>query len=67
VPKVTAEQVSELMKLGPQLATAFNDGNAPTEPMDGDDVDDFTETIKIVLNYHQGNLTDEEFAKALGA
>ena len=43
------------MKLG-EIATEYGEG----EPLDGDDVDDLMKILKIKVNLHQGNITEEE-------
>jgi len=35
------------------------------EPLDGDDVDDLIEVLKLKANFHQGNITEEEYYKAI--
>jgi uncharacterized membrane protein len=39
----------------------FKNGN--DEPLDGDDVDKLTKIIKTEINFHEGNITEEEYNK----
>ena len=36
------------------------------EPLDGDDVDRLCNILKIMINLHEGNITEEEYEKQLG-
>jgi hypothetical protein len=35
------------------------------EPMDGDEVDDLCVILRAKINLHQGNITEEEYEKAV--
>ena len=35
--------------------------NGSTEPLDGDDVDDLCVIIRAKINFHQGNITEDEY------
>lgn len=48
------------MKLG-EIATEYGEG----EPLDDDDVDDLMAILKIKVNFHQGNITEEEYEEAI--
>jgi len=38
-------------------------GSENDEPLDGDEVEILVKEIKAVINFHEGNLTEEEFNK----
>ena len=44
-----------------EIATEYGEG----EPLDGDDVDYLMTMIKIKVNFHQGNITEEEYNQAI--
>ena len=40
-------------------------GGENNEPLDGDEVDALCKKIKLVINFHEGNITEKEFGKAI--
>ena len=43
------------------IATEYGDG----EPLDGDDVEDLVNILRIKINFHQGNMTEEEYEQGM--
>ena len=40
--------------------------DSDSEPLTGDEVNDLCKIIKVKINLHEGNLTQEEYDKILG-
>lgn len=38
-------------------------GTENDEPLDGDEVDSLVKEIRAIINFHEGNITEEEFNK----
>jgi hypothetical protein len=46
------------------IINEYKDGD--NEPLDGDEVDRLCFIIKLKINLHEGNITEEEYNKKLG-
>ena len=45
-----------------EIILEYRDGE---EPLDGDSVDNLIEILRAKINFHEGNITEEEYNKLL--
>ena len=48
-----------------QLIPIIKEYSQGDEPLDGDEVDDLCRIIKLKINLHQGNITENEYSLML--